>query len=219
MRRRSRRRIDDMKVSHILCAVLACAPLSFAARATAASEDGHSSAAVANAGGAAGRAAPTRDSSSKAGRTSDLESSQTGVRTRGSSTGRDAAAAVSPRHGSMPQRGIGRTLGGNADRLHSLLNAQGRGRLARQPGRRVGSTRAATGGPSVRAPNGVGAAGQPNLAASKRTASPAPKLAAISRDSTIGGPHAQGIGRLGGPVIGRTTHSATIDGTQLRRKF
>lgn len=181
----------SMKVSHILFAVLACASLSFIARATASSEDG--------------RTAPTRDSSSKAVRTGDLESSQTGVRTRGSSIRRDAAEAVSPRGGSvMPQRGIGRATGGNAERLHTLLNAQARGRVARQPGRPIGSTRAA---------------GQPKLAVSKRTPSPAPKLTAIPRDSEVGGPHVQSIGRLGGPVIGRTNHSALIDGTTLRRKF
>ncbi len=113
----------------------------------------------------------------------------------------------------------GRAAGGSAERRHSLLNAQERGRLAHQPGRPIGSTRAATGVPGVRTPNAVGAAGQSKLAASKRSASPASKLTAIPRDSAIGGPHAQSVGRLGGPAIGQTNHSATIDGTVLLRKF
>jgi hypothetical protein len=192
--------MHSMNGSHFLCAVLACAALTVDARAPASSEDGSSSAAAANAGGAAGHAAPTRDPSSKAGRAGDFESSHAGVRTRSV----------------MPQRG--RAAGGSAERLHALLNAQARGRLAHQPGRPIGSTRAATGVPGVRSSYGVGAAGQPKLV-SKRTASPAPKLTATPRDSAIGGPHVQSAGRVGGPVVGRTHHSAVIDGTALRRKF
>jgi hypothetical protein len=209
----------SMNGSYFLCAVLACAPLTVDARAPASSEDGSSSAAAANAGGAAGHAAPTRDTSNKAGHTGALESTQTGVRTGGGSKGRDAAMAVSPRHGSvMLRRGTGQAASGSAERLHALLNAQARGRLAHQPGRPIGSTRAATGVPGVRSSYGVGAAGQPKLV-SKRTASPAPKLTATPRESTIGGPHVQSAGRVGGPVVGRTNHSAAIDGTELRRKF
>jgi hypothetical protein len=189
----------SMNASHLLCAVLACAPLTVDALAPASSEDSSSSA-VANAGGVAGQAVPTQGRSSKAGRAGDSESSHAGVRTRSV----------------MPQRGRG--TGGSAERLHSPLNAQERGRLAHQPGRPIGSTRAATGVPGVRTPNAVGAAGQSKLAASKRIASPAPKLTAIPRDSAIGGPHAQSVGRLGGPAIDRTNQSATIDGRKFGRK-
>jgi hypothetical protein len=192
-----------LKASHILCAMLACAPLTFEARTTASSEDGRPSVAAANAGEAAGRAAPSRDAG-----------------TGGSSKGRDAAAAVSPRRGSVtPQRGVGQTARVDADRLHSLLSARARGRLARQPDRSVGSNRAATAGPGVREPQGVKPAGRPPLVASNSAASPAARPAVIPRNSTIGGPQAQGFGRVGGPAISRTIHSATIDGTQasLRR--
>src|ERR1700722_18584561 len=124
-----------MKLSHLLCAMLACVPLTFEARATAGD--------------------------------------------RGS-TSRDAAVAASSRRGS-----------GNADRLHSLLNAQARGHPARQPGRSVRSARAISAPP------------------------PAARLASIPRISAIGGPHPQAFARVGGPAVSRTTHIATIDGAQL----
>jgi hypothetical protein len=60
---------------------------------------------------------------------------------------------------------------------------------------------------------------QPKLATSNGAASPAARPAATPRNSAMGGPHAQELGRVGGPVIGRTTHSPTIDGTQLHHKF
>jgi hypothetical protein len=230
-----------MKASHIVCAILACAPLTFEARATASSEDGRPSRPAANAGQAAGRTAPSRDESAKPEGTRDREPTHARGRTGGGSTGggstggaskgRDAAAAATPRGGSVtpgpgsatPQRGaapvgVAQAGRGNADRLRSLLNAKAHGRLARQPSRPVGSTHAAAGGPAVRGPQGVGPAGQPKLAAANSTASPAARPLATPRTSTIGGPHAQGSGRVGGPAVSRTTHSATVDGTQLHHK-
>jgi hypothetical protein len=219
-----------MKVSHILCAILACAPLTFEARATASSEDGRPSRPAASEGPAAGRAAPSRDASATPEGTHSREPAQAGARAGGGSRGsgsKGREAAVSPRGSSgTPQRnaargGVAQTGRSNADRLHSLLNAKAPGRLAHQPGRPVGSTHA---------PQGVGSAGQPKLAASngaapaapKLTASPrltpAPRLAVTPRNVTIGGPHGPGVGRVGGPAVSRTTHSATIDGAQLRHK-
>jgi hypothetical protein len=228
-----------MKVFHIVCAILACAPLTFEARATASSEVGRPSVAADNAGRAAGRTAPSRDASAKPEGTRDREPTRARPRTDGGSTGggstgggstgsgskgRNAAAAVSPRRGSVtPQRGVAQVgaaqTGRNADRLHSLLNAQARGRLARQPSRPAGSTRAVTRGLDVRGPQGGMPAGQPRLAASNSAASPAARLVMTPRTSTIGGPHSQGVGRVGGPAISRTTRSATVDGTQLHHKF
>ena len=168
-----------MKLSHLLCAMLACVPLTLEARATAGD--------------------------------------------RGSAS-RDAAVAASPRRGP-----------GNADRVHSLLNAQARGHPARQPGRSVRSARAVAQGPDdargrvgvsaagqskLAASNGAAAmpAGQPKLAASISAAPPAARLSSIPRNSAIGRPHAQALARVGGPAISRTTHSATIDGAQLHHK-
>jgi hypothetical protein len=209
-----------MKVFHILCAILACAPLAFEARAIASSEDGRPSVAADNAGRAAGRTAPSRDASAKPEGTRDREPTPARPRTGGGSTGGGSTGGGSTGGGST---GGGSTGGGSkgrdADRLHSLLNAQARGRLTRQPSRPAGSTRAVTRGLDVRGPQGGMPAGQPRLAASISAASPAARLVMTPRTSTIGGPHSQGIGRVGGPAISRTTRSATVDGTQLHHKF
>src|ERR1700688_1079685 len=87
-----------LKMSHILCAMLACAPLTFEARAAASTADGPSSMAAVNvgeaAGGAAsGGAASGRNAGTKRARIGDPGSNQAGART---------------------------------DRLHSLLNAKAR---------------------------------------------------------------------------------------------
>jgi hypothetical protein len=179
-----------MKVAHIVCAMLACVPLSFEARATASSEDGRPSVAAAKVDEAARRTVPGRAGSAEPQGTRDRESTQARARTGGGSKGRDSAVAVSPH-----------------------------GRLARQPNRPVGSIRAATAGPAVRGPQGVRPASQPKLAAATSAASPAARLAVTPRNSTIGGPHPQGFGRVGGPAIGRATHGATIDGGQMHPKF
>jgi hypothetical protein len=236
-----------MKISHILCAMLACAPLTLEARATASSENGSSSVPAANVGEAAGRTAPGRNAGTKRGRAGDRGSNQAAARTSDGSKGPNPAAAASPRGGSVPpQTGAGKAAvsqagRSNADRLHSMLNARVNARLARQRSRPVGSTR---GGPDLHgaqgaspagqsklaAPNGAAPpaasnsaaampAGQPKLAASSSAAPPSAKLSSTPRSSAMGGTHAPGLGRLGGPATSRTTHSATIDGTQQRHKF
>lgn len=209
-----------MKVTHIFCAIIACAPLTFEAHA-AATSDGSSSVAAANAGKATSRTASSRNANTKAGRTGDRGSNQAGAQTGSGSKGRDAAVAASPRHGPVtPQGGITQAGRSNANRLHSLLNAQARGRLARQPGRDAGSNRAVTHGPNdVRGPQGVSTASQPKLAASKSAVPQAARLSPAPRNSAIGGPRAQGVGLLGGAAISRTRHAATIDGAQPRHKF
>ena len=164
-------------VSHILCAMLACAPPTFEARATASFEDGGS----AHTGAGSGVGPKRRDA---------------------------AAAAPSP----LAARGT-------AARQHSPPNAQARGRLARQANGLGGSAGAAAGWPGITGSHGAGPgpAGPPKLTASAPPA--APRQSVTRKNSTIGGPHAQGFGRVGGPAISRTTHSATVDGTQLRHKY
>jgi hypothetical protein len=228
-----------MKVPHILCAILACAPLTLEVRAAASSEDVRPSrpaagaAQAASTGQTADRRALSRDAGAKPEGTRDREPTQTRERTAGGPTGgvskgRDAAAAIAPRRGAVsPQRSVaqvGAAQAGrsNADRLHSLLNAKAHGRLIRQPSRpvAVGSTHAAAGGPAVRGPQGMGPAGQPKLAATNSAASPPVKPAVTPRNPTMGGgPRGQVVGRVGGPAVSRTTHSATIDGTQMHHKF
>jgi hypothetical protein len=131
----------------------------------------------------------------------------------------------------------------------SLMKSQARGHLARQTVRHLDSNRAATNGlappragsdalATPRAGNdtlappragndglaapragNVGAAGAAFPAASKRSALSVPKLATAPRNSAIGGPRPQSAGRLDGAVMGRTNHSAAIDGTQFRPRF
>jgi hypothetical protein len=167
-------------VSHILWAMLACAPLTFEARATASFEDGGSAHT-----GSGSNVGPKR---------------------------RDAAAAPSPRRAAMgPPRGAALASRGTAARQHSPPNAQARGRLARQANGLGGSAGAAAGSPGFTGSHGArprprpgpgpGPAGPPKLTASAPPAAP------------------RGLGRVGGPAISRTTHSATVDGTQLRHKF
>jgi len=228
-----------MKMSHILCAMLACAPPTFEACAAASSADGPPSAAAANVGEAAGRAGPSRNAGAKRGRTGDRGPNQAAARTSDGSKSPDAAAPASPRGGSVPPKAgagkaaVSQASRSNADRLHSMLNARVNGHLARQRGRPVGSARGATAGPDLHGAQGMSPAAQPKLAASNRAAAMQagqPKLAASSsappsarlstpRSSAVGGPHAPELGRLGGPAISRTAHSATVDGAQLHHKF
>jgi hypothetical protein len=218
--RRSEYAIDPMKASHLLCAMLVCAPLTFAACASASSEDVRSSAALAGIGEAAGAAAPGRNISTEAGRgqarTNGLVRSENG----GGSKGRGAEPAILRRDNSvLPQRGVGQVTRSNADRVRSLLSAQARERIAKASSR-VGPTRAAAGGNMLlRASPGASSVGRFAPAPSKIAARAAASLKAIAGNSTIGGPYSSGPGRLGGPTIGRTVYSATVDATQLHRKY
>jgi hypothetical protein len=240
-----------MRAAHIACAILACAPLSFEARAIASTEAGRPSQPQAHAGPAAGPAAPDRDASARSRGTPDPEpnrahpptgSGSTGGGSRGSaaakgpargsgsngsgSKGRDAAGGVSPRRGSAtPAHGaaqskVAQAGRANADRLHSLLSARAQGHLVRQPGRAVGSPHGAAGSPAVRgSPPSTPPPSRPKLAVANPAPAPAARPAVIPRSPGIGGPHAQVSGRVGGPAVGRTTGSATVNGAQMRHKF
>jgi hypothetical protein len=77
-----------------------------------------------------------------------------------------------------------------------------------------GTFRSAGGsGDAFRAPPSAQARG------SKRNALTVPKAAAMPRNSPLGGPREQRIGRLDGAAFGRITHGTAIDGTQFRRKL
>jgi hypothetical protein len=208
-----------MKVARLLCAIWVCAPLALDASAAESPERGGSP--VADMGQEAGRAALGRDTSIKAGRAETRESAQVDSGKGSGSKSRNAAADVSPRRGSVrPQRGVGRLAHSNADRLHSLLSKQARGRLANASSRPVGSNGAATGSDGVvRGPRGSNPVGGPKLAVSKNASQATTSAKTVVGESSIGGPHAGRLGRLGGPPIGRTANRAAIDGTQLHRKF
>jgi len=80
-----------------------------------------------------------------------------------------------------------------------LLRTQARAHVTHQAGRPLPSIPAATAVPRGHAPQ------------SARPAVPA--------GSKLAGTHAQGLGHLGGPPSSRMIHGATIEGTQLHRKF
>jgi len=183
------------RVPGILWVALACLPLP----------------AAADVGEAASRTALGRDSSIAV----------AGAENGGAPKRRDARTAVSPRRGSAtPQRAVAQHAHGNADRLHSMLSANPRGRLAKASSRPVGSNHAATGGDGVvSSPRGSNPAGKPKPAVSKNASQATTGVKTVADGSRIGGPHASGLGRLGGPATGRTANSATINGTQLHRKL
>jgi hypothetical protein len=210
-----------MKMPRILGALLVCAPLAFAAGAPASSEPGATHAAEKReaARDAASPPAAEPDSSAKAGRAADP--SVPASSGKGSiSTARDAESALAPRRGAdIPQNAHGPAARSNGDRLRSLLDAQARGRVARPSSPPVGSTRAASGNVVAQGPSGASPALPPAVTAPNVAARAAANQGPASRNSTIGGPRAQGLGQVGGPAIGRPAHAATIDGTQLHHKF
>jgi hypothetical protein len=188
---------------------LVCVMLASPTRAATAPDDPRSSSAPANADSATAGAAPARGTGIKSERPDDLRPPRTGAHSSAVSGGRNSAA-VPPRRGFvMPQHGIHQSAGGSAGRVRAPLNTGPRGRPARQTSRPIGSNRAATGVPAL--------GGGPG--ASKRNPMPVPKATALAGNSQLGGPRVQSIGRLGGAAVGRTNHSAAIDGTQFRRKF
>jgi hypothetical protein len=198
-------------MSHILCAMLACAPLIFETRATASSADGPSSAAAANVGEAAGRAASSRNAGTKRVRTGNRGSNQAGAQTRGRLTRQSGGRVGSTRavtHGPDDVRG---PQGVSAVVQPKMATSNGAAPPTAVPGDQS----------KLAASNSAAAmpAGGPKVAASNSAAPLATRLWSTPRNSAIGGPHAQGLGRVGGPAISRATQSATVDGTQLHHKF
>jgi hypothetical protein len=212
-----------MRIAQLLCVIGACVPLALEASAAESPEHGGSSVAVTNMGQAARGAALGRDTLINARRAETQESTQVDSGKGGGSKSRNAAVAVSPRRGSVAQeRGVGQLAHSNADRVHSLLSKQAHRRIAQAASRPVGSNRAAATGNVVGRGTGLRSAipvGLTTLPVSNSAARIRPSLKAVTGGSMIGGPHAVGPGGLGGPAFRRTAQRATIDGTQLHRKF
>jgi hypothetical protein len=206
-----------MNMFHTMIASLTFVVMCFEAGAAESPKTGGASTVVADLGSAAGNAAPNRDASSKADRVSGSESPRAGASMGVAPRGRHPAAAVARLRSSLTQpRGVGKAPRIRTDPQRVLLNPKARGPLAP---RSVGSTDTGPGGTGIRTPFGVKSVGQRPLAASTRAILPAMKVTATSRDSIIGGPRGQALGRIGGPLSGQASHSATIDGTQLHHKF
>jgi hypothetical protein len=152
---------------------------------------------------------------------------------------RDTGIGVASRPATTQQMGRA-----NADRLRSLLGAQARARVVRQPlSRPVGSARAPTfvrgagqerlgatatqfGASPARqlmgatpAPQFTRGVASPAPVASPSAARPVQTLSALAIHSTNGLPRAPGLAVVGGPVVGRGVHNSSIDGTRPRHKF
>jgi hypothetical protein len=177
-----------MKVPWILCVVLVCISLASVAAAAPSYPGAGSSATAADSANQVGpnepgpssarhtadsHAVTDEDTGKKAERADAGRSPRAGPDRSVGSTSASPGTAASRGHGSAaPQRGITQPARPNADRLRSLLNAQARGRVTRQPARGpVRPGRAAIGGrPAVPAPGGAGQVLRPARVASRSTA-------------------------------------------------
>jgi hypothetical protein len=190
-----------MKMAQLLGALLACAPLAFAAGAPAPPEPGDSSAAP----------------STKAARAVDGVAAVSSGKGHGSKPG-PSEPSVAPRPGAVdPRHTASQVTHGPADRFRSLPSPQARGRLASQSGHPVGSAQIAT---DNRVVQGVRNArlGQAKLPDSRFATRAVTSVNTVARISTPGVPRAAGPARIGGPAIARTTNNAGVDGAQLHRK-
>jgi hypothetical protein len=214
-----------MKIAHLLCAIWLCAIwlcAPFALKVGAADSPEHigSSAAATKMGQAAGRAAPSRDANIKPGHSESEKLTQVGSAKHDALKRPSAAIAASPHGGFITQqRGVGQVPRSNADRLSSQLSTKARGMIAKTSSRPIGSNHAAVAGNVVaRGVRGASPVGLPTLPASSAARiSPTPTV--VPPGSIVGGPHAAGAGRLGGPSTARNANSATINGSFRRRKF
>jgi hypothetical protein len=200
----------------------------------AAAPDGRLSSAPANTAAAGAGSAQVRDTRIKPERTGDLRPPGKGAQPTAGSTARNSTA-VAPRRGLVtpqstlvrphstfvtphsfvtphrafvtPQNGVSQGVGVGADRVGALRSTQAQSRPGPQTSQPFGANRAATGVPGLDGP-GVS---KPNALL--------PKTTAMTRNSAIGGAREQSLGRLDGAAVGRTNHSAAIDGSQFRRKL
>jgi hypothetical protein len=128
------------KMSRILCTLLLCGAVTFEAAAATLQDQGNS---PQMSGSTAGR-----DVDANVRSADGRESARKGAQKGSGTTRRNAGTAVSFRSepATRPHT-VSPLERSNAERLHSLLSAQARGRVARQPARRpVGSAPVSTGG-------------------------------------------------------------------------
>jgi hypothetical protein len=228
-----------VRVSKILCTLLLFGPLVAEANETTAPKDSNSPLTAVD-------SATGRDVHTSPKPANERVLAQTPAEKGGGAKDRDTGVAVAGRLATTPSRPAAtqQIRRANADRLHSLLAAQARGRVVRQPvSHPVDSARAPTfmGGAGQQRPGANvtqfgatparqltrGAASpvpvaSPNAGRSAPTLSaarPVLTLSALAMHSTNGHPRAPGVAVLGGPVVGRSVHSSSVDGTRLRQKF
>jgi hypothetical protein len=207
------------KIARLLCALWVCGPLVVEAGAAEAPAGNDASAALVDSGHDAADSTPGRDANIKAGRPVAQGPTEARSGEVGGSTGRHATVPVSPHRDSFtPPHAAGPFARSNADRLHSLSGAKARDSVAKAPNR-MESAKATAGNMAGRGIHGS-SVGSPIPPVSNRAIRGGDSLAVVARGSSIGGgSYARGYGRLPGPATGRTARNASIDGTQLHRKF
>jgi hypothetical protein len=144
-------------------------------------------------------------------------------------TNSDRVRSLLTRQALRPKTGVAATRRGATTTAISSRRA-----AARTAGSasRAGVAPTAAGGAN-RASGGTGP-GAPNPSLGRTSLSPGPASATPNRTpprsagalaqssafrkGTLGGPRAQGYGRLGGPVSGKAAQAAALDGTQLTRR-
>ena len=198
-----------MKMSRILCTLLLCGAVAFEATAATLPEQGNSPQASDSTAG--------RDMDANVRSTDGRESARREAQKGSATNRRNAGTAVSARSEPAARPRTVTPLGrSNSDRLHSLLSAQARGRVARQPARRpVGSAPVATvGGGAGQDRLGV-VAGQQRLGANptrfgtspaRTSVNPVPFSASPVRQTT------QGVASLAlanSPVVARPAPTLT----------
>ena len=125
---------------------------------------------------------------------------------------RAPAEGLSNAGGGKAEQGIGQAAHANSDRLRSLSKRQGpKPRTAVAAGPRASN-------PSQGRTNlSPGPASTMRNGAAPRAAVAPPQNSA-ARIGTLGGGRAREHARLGGPSLGKPTHAAALDGTQLQRR-
>jgi hypothetical protein len=127
----------------------------------------------------------------------------------------DAGAAALPKHVHGRDSTPARSARSNADRLHSLLSAQGsRRRIAPQRGSAVARTSNGVGAPSGKVAPATTTASSP--VTSRQTMNNAGATTSQKRTAKMA---VLGGAQPGTRVLGPAKRDATIDGSQLRRKF
>jgi hypothetical protein len=114
--------------------------------------------------------------------------------------------------GGKAEQGIGQAPRADSDRLRSLLKRQ-----APRPRTAVAASRRASNPTQGRTNLTQGPTAAMRSGIASRAAVALPQNSA-RRTGTLGGPRAQEHARPGGPSLGRPTHAAALDGTQLQRR-
>jgi hypothetical protein len=209
MRNKRVRSRTSQAAIHLACAVLACALPTIDARARASYEDGSTVTA------AAVRSPPARSSVTEP--RGAVKSIQAGTAQAVGAMGRSAADISANTGSSTPHREVRRSTRGQAERLRPGPSALARGPAVRDSTHNA-SAHTPTGNRAATSPRGAGQWAGAALPLRQPPLRPAGPSVNFLRSSAVGKSHAVGGARLGGPAIGRTSSSASLDGAQMHRK-